>query len=1581
MISYITPSPSDPCPAQPCFTLSQFAANISFYLHSDATTLSFQPGAHNLNSVLRIGDIHYLKLETSSLSLNTKVICKQSPLFYLYRIPTVRISRLDFIGCGGSRAEAIGQLSIGDTCFYGQGSQGTALELVEVTGIIEGSIFQLNVGGNLKNVIVEDWMTEKIQTSLVGGAIAVAQSNITIIGSTFKHNSAEVGGALFCELESNITIITSVFEWNRADSIHNQCYGGALFCQGGCSVIINNSTFNKNFMCTEGGGGGAIAALDGTKAVITESEFIYSSAISGGAIIAWKATLTVNESAFRNNRAFIKGGGAICAWESTISVNFCRFNENTAFGDGGALRVRGATVDISRSEFNDNEAGTGGAFSALNSCVIINRSVFVNNKVSGHGGAIMTERCTLEISMSEFSRNTATFGGGISDLRSTIVNIDESRFITNQAEVDGGAISVWSETVIINTSGFIDNEANRSGGAIEIKPHKNGAVNITWSEFTKNIAEFDGGALHGHPLYTMYITLTVFDNNIAHFDGGAIKIGLNGTNDTMVIICSSIFSNNRADHNGGAISIVRISSILFAIVNGLVFSNNEAVTGNGGAIHVRRMSISVNDTWFNENKAETGVVYTSQSTIIFSDNITFCNNTGSIFMFNSNLTVTEISNVTVHNSILSPRNQNGMSSLQQGGAFTAVQGSINIRGTCFLVNNNAEDGGAIHATESKISVYGEVVIAKNTAINSGGGIYLYQSELKCKESSVLKLLNNNANDKGGGIYAISSLIVFELNQRIGSVVLLNTNSAKLGGGICLEVSAKLYILKLQYSNRNKQRLYHHKIIISANSADYGGAVYIADDTNSATCASTDYRIHSTLTECFMQVLALHDELRTPMILDYVNFTDNYAHVSGSTLFGGLLDRCTVSPYAEVYNNYNPNLQRKPDIINGVTYIKTVSTIDDSSTISSNPIQIRFCRDSEPDYSLQRKRITTKKAKVFTLLIVAIDQVNHTVNATIRSSLSSIHGGLGEDQSLQNITDSCSPVNFSVFSPHTSEMLILHAEGPCKDAKLSQSQVEILFLPCTCPVGFQSNKGEETKCICECDDVLHEVITECYEQNRTLAREGTFWITHLNTTDNSSANSYLIYPHCPLDYCHPPTTKVYIDLNKKNGSDTQCNFNRSGTLCGRCQPGFSLSLGTSHCVPCSKHWPAICALILTAASLAGIVLVAILLMLNLTVATGTINGIIFYANIINANSNTFFPFTEPNFITVFVSWLNLEFGIDTCLFEGMDMYWKTLLQLAFPVYIIILVVLVIVISERSTNFARLIGRKNPVATLATLVLLSYTKIIHTIIAALSFSILEYPDGSREVVWLPDGTVSYLSGRHVILFSLAIGILIVGVTYTALLFFWQWLIYYKHKKIFKFVRYNKLYLFLEPYHAPYTFKRRYWTGLLLVVRVVLYLASALNVSGAPGIDLLVTGIVVIVLFLLKAQLGITNCIYRKLLVDILETVCYVNIILFSIASLYALEAKGDQKVLAYISGTVTLALFLTVLLYHICFEVCSLTKLWSKLKKQNKRHDHDGTSLIDYQCAGIDLRERLNPTVTWIDAPSCEEQPLSAQTETH
>ena len=52
--------------------------------------------------------------------------------------------------------------------------------------------------------------------------------------------------------------------------------------------------------------------------------------------------------------------------------------------------------------------------------------------------------------------------------------------------------------------------------------------------------------------------------------------------------------------------------------------------------------------------------------------------------------------------------------------------------------------------------------------------------------------------------------------------------------------------------------------------------------------------------------------------------------------------------------------------------------------------------------------------------------------------------------------------------------------------------------------------------------------------------------------------------------------------------------------------------------------------------------------------------------------------------------------------------------------------------------------------AALILLSYIKLIQTTITALSYGVLQYPDGSEDAVWLPDATINYFSSKHMYLF---------------------------------------------------------------------------------------------------------------------------------------------------------------------------------------------------------------------------------------
>lgn len=106
------------------------------------------------------------------------------------------------------------------------------------------------------------------------------------------------------------------------------------------------------------------------------------------------------------------------------------------------------------------------------------------------------------------------------------------------------------------------------------------------------------------------------------------------------------------------------------------------------------------------------------------------------------------------------------------------------------------------------------------------------------------------------------------------------------------------------------------------------------------------------------------------------------------------------------------------------------------------------------------------------------------------------------------------------------------------------------------------------------------------------------------------------------------------------------------------------------------------------------------------------------------------------------------------------------------------------SEKSMKFAELIGRKNPVATLDTLILMSNVKFLSAVILSYSFAVLDYLDGSQPVVWFPNATINYFSGKHIALLAVAnVTIIVVfGSAFTLLLFCWQWLLYHQNKRIF-------------------------------------------------------------------------------------------------------------------------------------------------------------------------------------------------------
>ena len=78
------------------------------------------------------------------------------------------------------------------------------------------------------------------------------------------------------------------------------------------------------------------------------------------------------------------------------------------------------------------------------------------------------------------------------------------------------------------------------------------------------------------------------------------------------------------------------------------------------------------------------------------------------------------------------------------------------------------------------------------------------------------------------------------------------------------------------------------------------------------------------------------------------------------------------------------------------------------------------------------------------------------------------------------------------------------------------------------------------------------------------------------------------------------------------------------------------------------------------------LVAFLLLSNMTISHGTLNGLIIYANVVSTSGMlTLNSCSITPLLTVFIAWINLDLGVETCFYLGMDVYQKTWLQFSFP----------------------------------------------------------------------------------------------------------------------------------------------------------------------------------------------------------------------------------------------------------------------------------------------------------------------------
>lgn len=478
---------------------------------------------------------------------------------------------------------------------------------------------------------------------------------------------------------------------------------------------------------------------------------------------------------FEKNTASVAGGAiAFGKWGIEGSTKVAaqltnnKFNENSA-QNGGAAYLENAEVTFADSSFTDNSATEfGGAiYVDQSSSVVVDNIEFTGNSVEsedkGNGGAIFSLNGNVQVNESIFTENTSKRNGGAIAIASDNVrddsvqqlSISNSEFVSNTAEKKGGAVFWYDyETndrkgdLAIEQTTFKDNKANM-GGAI----YAENAFTVTGSQFTKNQATDDGGAIYAYTTADFAISNSVFQENTSSDNGGAIAAWADNGQDQNYSVTNSQFTENEATDKGGAISWLEYESIHDGAshvlsVEGSTFNSNTAQWG--GAINTEA-ELSVKDTTFVANTAEDdgGAIDASRTAQFSINGARFEQNTAGD---NGGAINAWADNQLERNNTITNSQFIGNKATDKGGAIAwlavdplwdDVAHNITVENSTFD-SNSAQWGGAIN-TEGEITLRGETNFVGNTASQQGGAIFVSETGTLNVEGTAV-FANNTANN-------------------------------------------------------------------------------------------------------------------------------------------------------------------------------------------------------------------------------------------------------------------------------------------------------------------------------------------------------------------------------------------------------------------------------------------------------------------------------------------------------------------------------------------------------------------------------------------------------------------------------------------------------------------------------------------------------------------------------------------------------------------------------------------------------------------------------------------------------------------
>ena len=526
---------------------------------------------------------------------------------------------------------------------------------------------------------------------------------------------------------------------------------------------------------------------------------------------------------------------------------------------------------------------------------------------------------------------------------------------------------------------------------------------------------------------------------------------------------------------------------------------------------------------------------------------------------------------------------------------------------------------------------------------------------------------------------------------------------------------------------------------------------------------------------------------------------------------------------------------------------------------------------------------------------------------------------------------------------------------------NEYRYDIPFILNECPIGFSVNSSG----VCDCS-VSRENVT-CDINSLNITHNGLLWIGTYDTSTPFNANATnpnacTINEDCLL-YCSPNPVTFQL-----NDTDTQCVDNRGQRMCGSCRDGYSLLMGSNKCEQCHNDYMIIGWIALFAVM--GVLLVVLLIALNLTVSVGTLNGLLFYANIVKLYEPVFSRKGALPVLSQVISWINLDFGFEVCFYNGMDSYAKQWLQFAFPLYLWIIIIIIIQLCRNYGKISRLMG-SHAVPVLSTLSFLSYTKLIRTIVIVLHKREVTLHCTNKSVksvsLWYEDPNVEYAKGKHAGLFGFALLVSVFFVIpYTLFLllnpFYEKYLSNLKLLKTF----WSRFKPIIDAYGGLMKDDYRFWPGLLLVARIPVLLIVTFLKNESRVLLLAVAAILLSLSFIFGG-------VYRKKLNNVIEFWFLLNLCIMASLSVAFNE---DSKVLIWYNTCLFVFIFsfILIVVYHLYLQLSHMKCYDALIKKLFKKQDEDDEPLLDvtesHKTVDQQMREILPSSTDVRLSTSCE-----------